>query len=303
MDKIKEKGAPPKQTSSHQEQTEKTLTENLTPFEPEPNYKKTIIIVFIIVILITATLLWWFFSGKNNQNKNSDKTIPKEKTETSITPSRKIGFGEEWELFISKYDYQFRYPAKWNLHQTNWQEDDKEYSLMDEDEAIIRFREPNEPTHNGEPYGITISLKKPLDNPDNLPIKNWLRINLPILGFISTSDITVSNIKSAKVKPLIGGNTYHIYIPYKDKVIKIVSHSYTTKDSKVMDYQNLYDYDQALEQILATWEFLGKNTCSNCPVYAPPSSNWCDEGRIVPGEDIYDKDKDCYCVGSSKCVK
>lgn len=280
---------------------EKTLFQNPPTASLPPEEHKPIIFIILIpvlIIIIGVILLTFVLKNKNQ----STKTIsPTPASKTTLVPTQKMGISTEWQTFLSIYSYSLKYPATWQIYKADWEEENQPFNLQQDDEAIIRFREPNQPAHSGDPYGVTISLKKPAENINNLSARDWMKENYPAFSFIKTEDTTVAGIKSVKVTTLVGGKYIYVLIPYNRKIYQLVNHPYTTKDSPATAYQNLYDYENIFNQILSTVEFL--KTCDSCPLFTPPRPDWCNDGKIVAGEDIYHNDKDCYCPGPPKCEK
>lgn len=281
---------------------EKTLFQNPPDLPPMEKDHKPIILLVIVPIIIIAIGVVLFISSLRNKDKSIKIPSPTVTLKTTSMPTQKMGISTEWLTLTSVYNYSLKYPASWQVYKTNWQEEDKLYNLQQDDEVIIRFREPNQPTHSGDPYGVTISLKKPSANPDNLSIRDWMKVNYPAFSFIKTEDITVAGIKSVKVTTLVGGKYIYVLIPFEGKVHQLVNHPFTTKDSSATSYQNLYDYENIFNQILSTVTFLGaqnKSCTSNddCLVVINPS--WCcscpkalNRQNLNSGWVIYEKGKD-----------
>ncbi|MCL5970483.1 MAG: hypothetical protein M1450_03215 [Patescibacteria group bacterium] len=233
---------------------EKTLFQNppnLPPMEKDHRPIMFLVIIPIIFIIIGAA----FFISFNKKNKGDEQPVPTEKLKLTLAPTLKLGISTEWTEYQSSSGYRLKYPSNWQVYSTSWEENGQLFNLTQEDEVVIRFREPDQPAHSGDPYGTTISLRKPVDNPNNLSVGDWLKENLPVLSFVKTENTTVAGINSIKATTLLGGKYIYIYIPYQGKIYQLVNHSFTTKDAPSANYQNLYDYEDVFNQILTTLSF------------------------------------------------
>jgi len=212
---------------------EKTLFQNPPNLPPmEEDHKPIIFLIIIPIIIIVIGIVFFLKSAK--------QPTPTQSPKLTLVPTRKLGISTEWKEYQSSYGFTLKYPSTWQVYSSSWEEDGKSFSLKEDDEAIIR----------DDLYGVTISLKKPIDNPNNLSVGDWLKENLPVLSFVKTDDITVAEIKSIKATTLLGGKYIYIFIPYQGKIYQLVNHPFTTK--------NAYDYENIFNQILSTLTFTNK---------------------------------------------
>ncbi len=166
-----------------------------------------------------------------------------------------------WKTYNSKYGYTVKYPNEWGIKMEEWEEGSISYGFVpDEDEAIIRFSEPNQPPHGGQPYGVLVYLKNPKDNPTNLTSAQWVDRFVgtePYSGsVISTKDLFVQNIKGTLVTTESLGSMDMFYFPYKGKMYQLNGNYFTTKDSNVPDYKNIYNYPEVFRKIISTVELI-----------------------------------------------
>lgn len=203
------------------------------------------LVVFLVILFFFFLFFYLAFGRKtiiSFKNKRGEDLV-------TTTPSPiKIGINTKWDIFTSSFNYIIKYPENWQVYRSDWIEEatNKNFYLENDDEAILRFEEKID-TQSGETGGLIIRLKKPLDNSENLPIKDWLKKYIPALSLLKISNLKVAGVDSLRIDFLTESNTTYILIPYQDKVYRIVRQSFLN--------ENLDDYERIFNQILATFEF------------------------------------------------
>lgn len=232
--------------------TPKSLAPEPLPASEEPFFKLPIFIIFALIILFFVFL--WIYLSVGKKLLSFKPNIAPTPVVTLPQQTTKLGIATNWSTFVSSFNYLIKYPSNWNVYQSSWTEEphNKQFSLENDDEAVLRFREPEQASKTAKLTGLVIRLKKPAGNPDNLSIKEWLKKNYPALSLIKTEDIKVADIQSVKAASLLGGQVTYILIPYKEQVYQIVKQSFDDGSS--------YDYDQIFNQILTTVEFFNQPT-------------------------------------------
>lgn len=207
--------------------------------KPEP------FLIFGLIVIFFVGVGFYLSLAKKIPFREAAQPTP---TIYAASPTIKLGITTHWTIFKSNYHYSIKYPADWKLYQSSWfeEEDSRQFDLEKDDEAAVRFREPDQKVTSQEPYGIIIRLKKPVDNPENLTARAWLKNNYPALSLIRTEDIRIADRNCLKVTSLLEGQLTYVFIPDKDKIYQIVKQSSASET---------YDYDLIFNQILSTFEF------------------------------------------------
>lgn len=217
--------------------------------------QKGLILPFILLSVTALTVIG--FLSYQKQHKSSPPPTPKP------SPSQTSLENLSWETFTSKNGFSFKYPAWWSVKTTAWTEGKLRYDLdYDAEEAKIRFVETDQPPHRDFPYGATITVMLPQNNPRKLPINEWVKSEI-ITGrqnAVSESTILVAGNSAVQVKEKSSGQIIHTFIPHQDKIYQVILH-YIPNLTTDADYNGILDY------MLSTFKF----TTSQ---YTCPDSEW-----------------------------
>jgi hypothetical protein len=220
----------------------------------------------VVLVLVIVSGLSYLYGTKSSQSFVTTKPIIS-KTITTPTPDSTNG----WKAYISHNGYELKYPKDWELKTENWKEGVIQYGLQPDDEVIIRFSEINQPPHGGFPYGATLTLKNPQNNPKNLTAIEYAK---SILNSTETKTIfepiTISDINSTKATSEFNGRNTNIIIPYKGKIYRIIFNIFTTEDQ-------ITNYDKLFDQILSTFQFTDSTTptdTANWKTYSSTQSGY-----------------------------
>lgn len=217
-----------------------------------PGGNKLIVIAVLTICLIVITLVFFLILGKITGKSQSTRS---QNNSSNKTPAGNLGISTDWNKFKSIHNYSILYPAFFTLldEQNKNEINQKHYSWQENDEAVIQFLEPDS-LQRKKPYGITIVLKPPQDNPDNSTVNDWMKKRFPALRLVTTHKLKFANFEAIAVKPL-GLSVSYIYISHQQKIYQIVKIIETASKSESASTANLYDYESVFEQMLATLEF------------------------------------------------
>ena len=157
----------------------------------------------------------------------------------------------DWKSYTSSYGYTIRYPPTWEVKTSNWSEGNQRYGLQKDDEVIVRYLEPDQAPHGGFPYGITLNLKLPKDNPNKLGARQWAEKTLSGDEIsIILENTVIAGVPSIKAVSIFNGTNFSFFIPYKLKVYSIYTNIFVETDAQSDNYAKIID------QILSTFKFL-----------------------------------------------
>ncbi|MBI2330173.1 hypothetical protein HYU94_02190 [Candidatus Daviesbacteria bacterium] len=245
----------------------------------------------VIALLILAALGGAYYFGRSSIKQ----PIPQPQVSTTpvLTPQPVWDESTGWETYTSKYGYSIKYPRNWQVITSSWSDDYFTYSVLPDDEVIMRYTKPNQPQHAGFPDGITLSLKKPQDNMQNLSARQWAEKIYPPGDTASpyqasVEDIMVQGIKASKVNTAFDGKITIVFIPYQAKMYQLSNISVSSSD----------EYEIIFNQILSTFRFLDRENSTERQFCGGFAGKECPEGYTCKLDGNY-PDAGGKCVSST----
>lgn len=210
----------------------------------------------IIILVLIALAVVGYFGYKNYWPKSQTPVI------TSPFPTVTADPTANWKTYTSKYQYTIKYPPGFTVQTGDWKEGNIQYGLQAEDEVIVNFIEPNQPPHGGFLYGTNISLKTPINNPQQLGAVEWAqnqanKLASNLSSKFSVQPITIAGIAAAKISYILEAHITEIYIPGQGKMYEIVFADFLPTQASLQDssFKLSYNYEDIYNQILSTFKF------------------------------------------------
>lgn len=246
-------------------QEAKPLTEKVNK-----KYLTVIIIVLAVLLLLSLAIIGNLLMQNNKLKQGSINT---QSTPTPTTfKNQKADPTADWKTYNSPYGYSLKYPNDLRMRNGDWEENGTKYGLQKEDEIVLSFQEPDQPPHGGFPYGLNISIKKPVSISSSTSFAEWVtnkteEINNIVYGIkVESTNGYVDNNPSFKMQYTFEKNITTYYISRDSKIYELTMATFTPFQSKAdsEDFILSFNYAEIFNQILSTFKFTNAAT-KLCP--------------------------------------